>query len=318
MIFRTLFGVAAALLCAVPAVAKDIVRVVDSQALVFDAYAIYLAKELGYYDAENLDVTVILGRGGTDSLQPVLTGNQDIIYGTGVLGVISAAAKGAPVTIIASGNRGAGEIYWFVKADSPIKSFKDLDGREFIYSTPGSVTHLIVNTIAKELNIKPKFVSAGAATATRTAMMSGQTDTAWSPFPANVDLLRKGETRRIGTGGDSDVLNRTTTRVSAANSAWLAKNRDAAIRFMRALRKGQEYLFTQSDGIPRYAKHWNIDLEDAKSALEYFSLERTSFSPMGNLDGLLQMSQEYGFLKEPVSPADAKKMIDIVYEGPKK
>ena len=318
MIFKTVFGVAAALLCAVPAFAKDVVRVVDSQALVFDAYAIYLAKEDGYFDAENLDVSIILGRGGTDSLQPILTGNQDIIYGTGVLGVISAAVKGAPVKIIASGNLGAGEIYWFVKADSPIKTFKDLDGREFIYSTPGSVTHLIVNTIAKELNIKPKFVSAGAATATRTAMMSGQTDTAWSPFPANVDLLRKGEARQIGTGGDSQTLNKTTTRVSAANSAWLAKNREVAIRFMRALRKGQEHLFTKPDGIPRYAAHWKIDPEDAKAALEYFSLDRTSFSPMGNLDGLLQMSQEYGFLKEPVTAAEARNMIDIIYETPKK
>jgi hypothetical protein len=77
-------------------------------------------------------------------------------------------------------------------------------------------------------------------------------------------------------------------------------------------------LFTKPDGISRYAAHWKIDPEDAKKALDYFSLERTSFSPIGNLDGLLQMSQEYGFLKEPVTPAEARNMVDIVYETPKK
>jgi len=32
----------------------------------------------------------------------------------------------------------------------------------------------------------------------------------------------------------------------------------------------------------------------------------------------LKMAEEYGFLKEPVAPEQVKKMIDIVYEGPKK
>lgn len=319
MIFKTVFGVVAVLLCAVPAVAKDMVRVVDSQPLVFDAFAIYLAKEEGYFDAENLDISIIAGRGGTDSLQAVITGNQDVIYSTGILGVISSAAKGAPVKIIGSGDRGANDVFWFVRADSPIKSFKDLDGgHEFTYSTPGSVSHLVVQTIAKELGIKPKFVSTGSSAATRTAAMSGQTETAWAVFPASMDIVRKGEARIIGTGKASSVLNATTTRVSAANSDWLAKHRDVAIRYMRALYRGQQHLFTQPDGIPRYAAHWNLELEDAKSAYDYFSLEITRFSPIGNLDGLLQMAQEYGFLKEPVTAAEARNMIDIVYETPKK
>ena len=111
------------------------------------------------------------------------------------------------------------------------------------------------------------------------------------------------------------MLNATTTRVSAANADWLATHRDVAIRYMRALNKGLVHLFTKPDGIPRYAKHWNVDPEDAKSAYDYFSLEIARFSPIGNLDGLLKMAQEYGFLKEPVTPEEAKKMIDIVYEG---
>jgi len=68
----------------------------------------------------------------------------------------------------------------------------------------------------------------------------------------------------------------------------------------------------------RFAQHWKVPAEDAKQAPKYYQRERNTFTPIGNLDGLLKMAEEYGFLKEPVSPEQVKKMIDIVYEGPKK
>jgi NitT/TauT family transport system substrate-binding protein len=302
----------------VAAAAKDAVRVVDSQALVYDSYSLYLGKEDGIFDAENLDVSLILGRGGSDSLQAVITGSQDMIYGTGVLAVISAAAKGAPITILGNAARGAGEIYWYVPKDSPIRSFKDLDGKEFAYSTPGSVTHLVAQTIAKEFGIKPKFISVGAASASRTQVMSGQVATAWGPFPIGLDAMRTGEIRQIGTGADSKVLNLTTVRVTAANSNWLAKNREIATRFMRALWKAEEKLFADQRSFARFAEHWKVPLADVMDAPKYFHLDRHTFTPVGNLEGLLKMAEEYGFLKEPVAADQLKKMIDIVYETPKK
>lgn len=301
------------------AAAKDAVRVVDSQAIVFDTYALYMAKEDGIFDAENLDISIILGRGGTDSLQAVVTGSQDLIYGTGTLGVISAAAKGAPIVIIGNAARGISESYWYVTKDSPIKSFKDLDGKEFAYSTPGSVTHLGVQTIAKEFNITPKFVSVGAAAASRTQLMSGQVATAWAPFPFGLDLVRKGEVREIGTGAESKVLSATSSRVIVANTNWLAKNRPVAVRFMRVLWQAEDKLFgDMAKSTDRFAAHWKIPTEDAREAPKYYSRERHTFTPIGNLDGLLKMAEEYGFLKESVAPDQVKKMVDIVYEGPKK
>ena len=320
MKFVKFVAIGIALLCAAPAFAKDAVRVVDSQALVFDTYALYMGKEDGIFDAENLDISIIVGRGGTDSLQAVVTGSQDIIYGTGTLGVISAAAKGAPITMLGNAARGIAEAYWYVPKDSPIKSFKDLDGgKEFAYSTPGSVTHLTVQTLAKELNIKPKFVSVGAAAASRTQVMSGQVATAWAPFPFGMDMMRKGEIRQIGTGAESKVLSATSVRVTVANSTWLAKNRDVAVRFMRALWTAEEKLYGDpAKSAERFAQHWKVPAEDAKQAPKYYQRERNTFTPIGNLDGLLKMAEEYGFLKEPVAPEQVKKMIDIVYEGPKK
>ena len=103
---------------------------------------------------------------------------------------------------------------------------------------------LLTNTIVKELGIKPKLVATGAMSASRTQVMSGQTDTAWSGFPSNLGIIRSGEARIIGTGDDAQSLRGITIRVTAANTNWLAKNRDVATRFLRALWKGQQYNFS--------------------------------------------------------------------------
>ena len=182
------------------AMAKDKVRLIDSQPTVFDAFAIYHAQAEGYFDAENLEVSVIVGRGGAEFAPGRGDRQRGHDLGTGVLGVISAFAKGAPVLIVGNAKRGAGDAYWYVRKDSPIKSFKDLDGRELTFSAPGSFTHLLVQTIAREVGVKPKFVATGSMTATRTQLMSGQVDTGWAGYPVSLDLFRSGEARMIGTG----------------------------------------------------------------------------------------------------------------------
>jgi len=297
------------------AAAKDQVRLVDSQATIFDHFAIYQAQKEGYFDAENLDVSVIVGRGGADSLQAVVTGAADMIYGTGSLGVVSAYSKGAPVVIVGNARRGGGDVFWYVRADSPIKTFKDLDGKTFAYSSPGSVTSLLTNTIVKELGIKPKLVATGAMSASRTQVMSGQTDTAWSGFPSNLGIIRSGEARIIGTGDDAQSLRGITIRVIAANTNWMAKNRDVATRFLRALWKGQQYNFSGPEAIERYAAHWKIEPADAKLVHDFFKIEDLTYGTIGKQALLLELAQEYNFLKAPLTEAEQKKMVDILYDS---
>lgn len=299
------------------AAAKDKVRLVDSQAMVFDTFSLYQAQAEGYYDAENLEASIIVGRGGADSLQAAVTGSQDIVWSVGILSVIGAYAKGAPITVIANCKRGSSEIMWYVPKDSPIKSFKDLEGKEFVYSAPGSVTHLIAQAAASELGIKPKFVAVGAAAASRTQVMSGQVQTGWTVFPANVDLFRKGEARQIGSGDDATALRGASIRVVVANTDWLAKNRDVAVRAMRAIWKGQQYNFSGDKAIERFADHWKIELADAMLAKDFFKAEEHTFAPIGKLDGLLDLALQNGFIKEPLTAEQKKGLVTIIYDPSK-
>jgi NitT/TauT family transport system substrate-binding protein len=314
-------GAAMAAVAASGAAAKDVVRIVDSQSQVFANYGINQARHEGFYDAENLDASVIVARGGSDAVQAIVTGSQDIVVGPGILSVIAAYAKGAPITIVASAVKGARDVFWYVKADSPIKSFKDLNGKIFSYSSPGSLTHQVAQTIARDLGIQPKFVSTGGTAAVRTQMMSGQVDTAWSAAPASFELIRNGEARIIGTGHDAPSLRPLTTRVVAVNTNWLAKNRDVAVRALRALWKGQASMFASDNAmqtaIQRFADHWKIPIEDAKRIPDFYKLEDLTFFPIGGLDETLRIAQDYGFLKEPMTAEQKKGLVTVVYDPTK-
>jgi NitT/TauT family transport system substrate-binding protein len=169
------FGaVAAAVLCA-PALAADKVRLVNSTKVVFETEHPYAAKENGIFKKYNLDVSIIHGSGGAASLQAVITGSQDIVWGNGVLGVMGAYAKGAPVRILGNNIRGVGDIYWYVKSDSPIRKLTDLkEGMVLAYSRPGSTTHLATLFLTEALNLKAKLVSTGGPSGSRTPSGSSQ------------------------------------------------------------------------------------------------------------------------------------------------
>ena len=296
------------------ALAKDKVRLIDSQASVFDQFAIYQAQAEGYFDAENLDVSIIVGRGGSAALQILTTGNAEMLMAPGIFSVIAAYAKGAPVTIVGSGEYGVNGLYWYVKADSPIKSLKDMDGKILVIASPGSLSDLAAHGVSKALNIRPKMVSVGSFAASRTQVMSGQTDTGFSAVPANYDLVRTGQARVIGTGADAPMLRNMTTRAVVANSEWLPKNRDAAARMMRALWKGQQYNFSGEKALARYAEHWKIDLEDAKKVYDVLTLDDFKFAPIKGLDDMLQFALDYGFINQPLTAEQKKGLVAIAYE----
>src|SRR3974377_1290544 len=114
------------------------------------------------------------------------------------MGVLSAYSKGAPVRVISAETTGAGVLYWYVKADSPIKSLKDTYGKILAYSTNGSSTHGIVTAFMKEYELKAIPTATGGPSANLTAVMSGQIDVGWAAPPFGLDQLDRKEIRKIG------------------------------------------------------------------------------------------------------------------------
>ena len=292
-----------------PSFAADKVRLVNSTKVVFETEHPYTGLEEGIFKKHNLDVSVIHGSGGAASLQAVITGSQDVVWGNGVLGVVSAYAKGAPVRILGSNIRGVQDLYWYVKPESPIKSFKDLNGKQMAYSRPGSTTDLAARFIAEAQNIKPKFVSVGGPSGSRTQLMSGQVDSGWSVYPLNKNLLREGKIRIIGTGKEASGLNGVTIRVIAANVNWLNKNRDVAKRLMTAFNESVDMTYSNTKRLETYAKRWKLNFEDVKDAAKDTPQSIATILPIAGLDKINEIALANKKIKKLLTAAQLKELV---------
>ena len=91
--------------------------------------------------------------------------------------------EATPYRIISAEMTGANELFWWVKADSPIKTLKDADGKTIAFSSPGSSSNLILLTLLKQMGSKAKPVPTGGVPGTYTQTMTGQIDIGWSVVP---------------------------------------------------------------------------------------------------------------------------------------
>ena len=132
-----------------PAFADDQVKLTIGQRGNWDTAISHLGDKAGIFKKHGLALEMIYTAGSGETLQPVIAGSVDLGLAVGTLGAIAAYSKGAPVRIIGAEATGAAD-YWYVKASSPIKTLKDLNGQTIAYSTAGSSTESVVRAFIKE------------------------------------------------------------------------------------------------------------------------------------------------------------------------
>ena len=169
--------------------------------------------------------------GSGETLQPVIAGSVELGLAVGTLGAMAAFSKGAPVRIIGAEATGAAD-YWFVKATSPIKTLKDLNGQTIAYSTAGSSTESVVRAFIKENSLtSAKAMSTGNAPATMTAVMTDQVDVGWASPPFGLKEIEEGQIRLLARATDAAIVRGQTIRTIVANAqgAGEAQGRDRAL-----------------------------------------------------------------------------------------
>src|SRR5205814_6105489 len=122
---------------------------------------------------------------------------------------------------------GASDLYWYVRADSPIKTVKDFDGKTIAYSTNGASTHMVVSAFIKQFDLKAKAVATGGPIPTLTQVMYAQIDVGWAAPPDGLDQLGRGDIRYIANGNEVGIFKNQTVRVNITNTHTLATRRDA-------------------------------------------------------------------------------------------
>src|SRR3977135_2800832 len=170
-----------------PALAQDQLKVAIGQINNWENQAPTLGQDAGIFKKYNLVLENFGTAGAGETVQAVISGSADIGIGVGVAGVMRAFSKGAPVRVLLPAFTGTGDLYWYVKADSPLKSIKDATAQNTIaYSTSGSSSNNIVVAFGQELGVKAKPTATGGPPATFTQVMTGQIDIGWSAPPFGI------------------------------------------------------------------------------------------------------------------------------------
>jgi NitT/TauT family transport system substrate-binding protein len=224
-----------------------------------------------------------------------------------------AFSKGAPVRILLPAFTGTGDLYWYVKADSPLKSVKDITDKHTIaYSTSGSSTNNLVLAFAQELGVKAKPTATGGQPGTLTAVMTGQVDIGWAAPPFGVKELKEGTIRMLIRGSDVPSLKGQTVRAIIVNAdAWKNK-KDAIMRFVKAYRESVDWMYSDPKAIEMYAVKIKSDPALLKESIAQFHPKDTMQSDkMADLDGAVADAVKLKFLDKPMTKEQLAEFLQI-------
>jgi len=265
---------ALALLVALPAGAQETLKLAIGQRGNWDTSVAEVGQRAGIFKKHGLQLELLYTQGGGETQQAVISGSVDIGVAAGVMGVMSAFSKGAPVRVIGAESTGAQDLFWYVRADSPIKSLKDTDGKTIAYSTNGSSTNGIVSAFVKQYDLKAKPVATGGPSSTLTQVMSGQVDVGWSAPPFGLDQLDTKKIRVVASGNDATAFKGQTVRLLIANAQVLQTRQPVIDRFMQAYRETIDYMYSDPAALKVYADFVGISEAKAKRTRDDFFPKR--------------------------------------------
>ena len=305
-------AVAAILSAAQAAQAQDRLKLAQGGRGVGEAFVPELGQNAGIFKKHGIVLDIFYTQGGGETIQIVISGAAHIGGQIGFLGTIGAFAKGAPIRIIGSNFTGGKQLFWYVRADSPIKSLKDAAGKTVSYSTNGSSTHISVLALKKFTGVDFVPTQTGSAQASYTQVMSGQIDVGWAGAPFGVEAVEQGKTRVIAKASDDPVLDRQTIRLMIANSNEMAQRPDVFVRFMRAYREALAWVYSTPEGLRAYAQWASLSEATAQRALaEFLPKEAVDPDRISGVDDVMADAVTFKYIPAPLTKQQLDQLIQI-------
>jgi NitT/TauT family transport system substrate-binding protein len=311
LICKIIGGVLAFFLAAQTACAEDALKLAIGQRGKWDGAVPDLGQRAGIFKKHGIELEVLYTSGGGETLQAVISGSVDIGMNAGTHGVLGAFAKGAPIRIISAQATGD-DAYWYVRADSPIKSMANLDGKTIAYSTNASSTNANVLGLIEHFKVAAKPTATGGPAPTFTQVMSGQIDVGWSAPPFGIEPLQRREIRVIARATDLPSVMEHTVRVNLANAQKLAARPEVYARYMKAHRETIEWMYGSEEALKVYAAYADVSLEVARRIRDEFDPK-----PMVQPDKILGLADlmteavRFKYLTQPLTEAQIKDLVQI-------
>jgi NitT/TauT family transport system substrate-binding protein len=276
-----------------------------------------LGVKAGIFQKHGIALETFGTQGAGETIQAVISGSADIGIGIGTAGAMRAFARGAPVRVLAAAYVGVGDQYWYVPANSPLKSLTDAtDKQTMAYSTNGATSHVIALGFVKQLGVKAKPTATGGPPATYTMTMTGQIDIGWAVVPFGLQALEEGKIRVIARGPEVPTLRHQTIRVQIVNANALKERKDVMVRFMRAYRESLDWMYSDPLAVKYYAE--TIKLPERLVVMQrdqYNPKEALSPDRLSDLDQVMADAVEMKFLDAPLTKAQLTELFQIPPPG---
>lgn len=293
--------------------AQDRLKIAIGQINNWENQAPTLGQDAGIFKKYNLTIEAVGTQGAGETVQAVISGSADLGAGVGVAGAMRAFSRGAPVRLLLPAYTGTQDLYWYVKADSPIKSIKDIKPEHTIaYSTSGSSTNNLVLAFVNELGVKAKPTATGGPPGTLTSVMSGQIDIGWAAPPFGMKEIKEGKIRLLIRGSDAPSLRGQTVRSIIVNADALKTKKDAIMRFVKAYRESVDWMYSDPKAIAMYAAKIKADEDIIKEAIKEFQpKEAMQTDKMADMDGIIRDAVKLKFLDKPLTPEQIAEFVQV-------
>jgi NitT/TauT family transport system substrate-binding protein len=293
--------------------AEDQLKIAIGQINNWENQAPTLGSDAGIFKKHNLVLESFGTAGAGETMQPVISGSADLGAGVGVAGVMRAFARGAPLRILLPAYTGTGDLYWYVRADSPLKTIKDVNASNTIaYSTSGSSSNNLVLAFIDELGLKAKPTATGSPPGTLTQVMSGQVDIGWAAPPFGVKEIQEGKIRILIRGSEVPSLRGQTVRTIIVNADALKSKRDAIMRFAAAYREAVDWMYADPQAFKLYAAKVKLDEGLIAAAVkEFHPKEALQTDEMKDVAGIQRDAVKLKFIDAPLADPQLKELFQI-------
>jgi NitT/TauT family transport system substrate-binding protein len=300
-----------ACLIAAPSIAQEKLKLAVGQRGNWDTAIPELGMQKGIFQKHGLDLEVLYTQGSGETIQAVISGSVDMGLAAGLTGVMGAFEKGAPVRPVSNSMTGADDLYWYVPADSPIKTIKDAVGKTISYSTRGSSTHIAVLGFINYFKVDMKPTPVGGPSASFAQTMSNQVDIGWSSAPLQLKDLKEGRIRMLVRESEVPKFQNMTVRVNISNLDTIARRKGAIDKFLAAYNETLDWMYSDPDAIKRWADWTQTPLDVAQGMRdEYFPKKNMLLERLSGVEDAMTDAVEMKMMQKPLS----KEQLDDLFK----
>ena len=248
---------------------------------------VYVAKELGYFAEQGLNVEVVAFAGGSEMIAELATGRLDAGMGGAGPGLFNAVDRDLPIKVIAPGHSEGNPVATPLVISrqacesGEIRSVADLKGKKVAVNAPGATEYWLSQALSTGgLTLADVDLETIAFSDAVTALGSGAIDAAMLGEPTATLAEQNGFGVRLST--DFPVQDITPT-VVYANSEFLTNEGDVATKLMAGYLKACRVIMERGLSDPTLA---GIVAEYTELPVELIT---TSVAPLFSVDGSLDL-----------------------------